>query len=408
MTEAWFGSPEEVKFCKKCVISNQRPSSCNEYFHTRESKHETIELDEDGICYACRVNEAKDKDIDWKDREEQLIQLLDEHRSKDGSYDVLVPGSGGKDSTFQAHVLKHKYGMHPLTITWTPHLYTNVGWRNFQRWLHKGGFDNYLFTPNPIVHRLMTKLAFENLLHPFQPFILGQKTFPLKMAKMLNIPLVMYGEMPGEYGAKVSINEKKFSTGKDGHSIDYLHGKDPDDLYMGGVQVRELKSKYGLKEGDLEAYMPMKLEDIQEKDIEFHYLGYYLRWTPQECYYYSVENIGFEANPERTEGTYSKYNSIDDKIDGYHYYTTFIKFGIGRATYDAAQEIRNHHLTREDGIALVKKYDGELPRKYFEEILEYMSLTEKQFHEICDKFRSPHLWDKKDGKWNLKHKIWEK
>ena len=136
-----------------------------------------------------------------------------------------------------------------------------------------------------------------------------------------------------------------------------------------------------------------------------HYLGYYIKWTPQECYYYSVENAGFEANPERTEGTYSKYNSIDDKTDGYHYWTTFIKFGIGRATYDASQEIRNKHINREEGVALVNKYDGEFPIKYFKEFLKYLDLEKDEFFDIADRFRSPHLWEKINNKWILKHKV---
>jgi len=407
--EAMFGLPQEVRFCKKCVISNQRPSSTNEYFHTSDTKHETIKFDEKGVCYACRVNEAKDTAIDWEKREGELREVLDKYRSKDGSYDILVPGSGGKDSAFQSHVLKYKYNMHPLTVTWSPHIYTQIGWKNFQNWLHKGGFDNYLFTPNPKIHRLLTKLAFENLLHTFQPFILGQKTFAPKMAAKFRIKLIMYGEMPGEYGANVPITESKFrSSGstKDGFSTDYALGRDVKELYMGGVHIREIMDKYKLTLGDLEPYLPMDPAIIKDNNIEFHYLGYYLKWTPQECYYYAVENTGFEANPERTEGTYSKYNSLDDRIDGFFYYTTFIKFGLGRATYDAAQEIRNHHLTREEGVGLVKRFDGEFPKKYFQEILEYMGLTEERFWETVDKFRSPHLWEKKGNQWILKHHVW--
>ena len=138
-----------------------------------------------------------------------------------------------------------------------------------------------------------------------------------------------------------------------------------------------------------------------------HYLGYYLKWTPQECYYYAVDNGNFESNPERMEGTFSKYNSIDDKIDGFHYWTTYIKFGIGRATYDAAQEIRNGHLTRDEGVALVKRYDGEFPQKYFDEFLQYISVSQDEFFDIVDQFRSPHLWEKIDDSWKLKHRIYD-
>ena len=122
-----------------------------------------------------------------------------------------------------------------------------------------------------------------------------------------------------------------------------------------------------------------------------------------------MENGNFNPNPERTEGTYSKYASLDDKIDGFHYYTTYIKFGIGRATYDAAQEIRNGHLTREEGVRLVHKYDGEFPEKYIAEFLEYCDLTMDEFNGIIDKNRSPNLWKKADeehNRWELKHKVW--
>jgi hypothetical protein len=134
-----------------------------------------------------------------------------------------------------------------------------------------------------------------------------------------------------------------------------------------------------------------------------------LRWTPQEVYYYAVENTGFKARPFRTQGTYSKYNSIDDKIDDLHYYTTFIKFGIGRATYDASQEVRNKHLTREDAVALVKKFDGEFPDKYFNEIMDYLDINPDYFRTVLtDRFRSPHLWTKsQNGEWKLRHSVWE-
>ena len=148
-------------------------------------------------------------------------------------------------------------------------------------------------------------------------------------------------------------------------------------------------------------FLPADYKEIEKSKIEVRYLGYYLKWIPQEAYYYAVEHTGFKARPFRTQGTYSKYNSIDDKIDDLHYYTTFIKFGIGRATYDASQEIRNKHLTREEGMILVKKFDGEFPDRYFDEVLSYLEIKPEKFFNLCDKFRSPHLWKKVDNEWKL-------
>lgn len=397
---AYFGLPHNVKFCKKCVMSNQRPTSAIEFKHTKDSKKTTMNFDDEGVCDACRNAETKEA-IDWEKREKELLQLLDQHRSKDGSYDCLVPGSGGKDSAFQAHVLKYKYGMHPLTVTWPPILYTDYGYKNFKNWIDSG-FDNISFNRNGKTMKLLTKLSIENLFHPFQTFILGQKNLAPKIASKYGLSLIFYGENEAEYGNPIADNSTSL------RDKSYYSYKNLDEIYLGGVSIRELQEKYNVPLNDLLSFLPADAKEMERSDIEVHYLGYYLRWTPQEVYYYAVENTGFHARPFRTQGTYSKYNSIDDKIDDLHYYTTFIKFGIGRATYDASQEIRNKHLTREDGVALVKKFDGEFPDRYFAEIMEYLDINPDYFrNELTDKFRSPHLWGRNDsGEWQLRHNVW--
>lgn len=395
----FYGLPEKVVFCSKCVISNQRPNSTVEFKSKADEKKSTIAFGDDGICDACRYQDIKGREIDWAAREESLLRLLDRFRKSDGGYDVVVPGSGGKDSAYTSHMLKYKYGMNPLTVTWAPHKYTDIGFKNFENWIHVGGHDNILFTPNGLLHRYLTKLAFENLLHPFQPFIVGQRIIGPRIAKLFGIPLVMYGENQAEYGNNVNDNyeprmDKKF------FSVDKI-----EDMGLGGVSVKSILDKTDFTINDFSPYIPPSIEELESAKVEVHYLGFYLKWDPQECYYYAVENTGFQANSERTPGTYSKYSSIDDKIDMFHYYTTLIKFGIGRATYDAAQEIRNGKITREEGVHLVKKYDQEFPQKFFSEFLEYVSLSESEFWDIIDKKRSPHLWEKSGNDWKLKYQV---
>ena len=414
--QAKYGLPSEVVFCKRCVISNQRPNSAVEYSHTKDTKKKTIGFDDDGICDACRFAEKKNEVIDWVERERQLKDLLDRHRSKDGSYDCIVPGSGGKDSFYASHILRNKYGMHPLTVTWAPHIYTEWGWRNFQRWIH-AGHDNYLLTPNGRVHRLLTRLAVENLFHPFQAFMLGQKAIAPKLSALFKVPLVLYGENEAEYGNPIEDTE---SANRD---WSYFTASDQSKVSLGGVTVPNLRKYFGLSEHDLNPYMPADPDQISKNKTEVHYLGYYLKWHPQSCYYYAVEHGGFEASPERTPGTYSKYNSIDDRIDDFHYFTTGIKFGIGRATYDAAQEIRSGDITRDEGVALVKRYDHEFPERFAGEIFKYLSIPENEFPEasqmfeepmmtrdyfmkLADQFKSPHLWVWKDDRWSLRHAVW--
>ena len=396
-----FSAPEKVVFCKKCIISNQRPNSTIEFASKNTFKKETIDFNQNGICSACEYNEIKENKINWNAREKELTDLCNKHRKKNG-YDVIVPSSGGKDSGYVAHMLKYEFGMNPLTVTWAPHLYTEIGWKNLQDFINIGGFDNILFTPNGKLHRYLTSLAFKNLLHPFQPFIIGQKIVGPLMALKFNVPLVMYGENNGEYGNKIKDNYKPKMDNV------FFSNQDINKIYLGGKSISSVLKETKFKLNDFAPYIPPKIEEFKKKKVEVHYFSYYKKWDPQESYYYAFTNTGFKPNTERTSGTYSKYSSIDDKIDDFHYYTTYVKFGLGRASYDAAQEIRCGKITREEGLSLVKKYDHEFPKKHFKNFLEYINIKEDEFWKIVDNYRSPHLWENKNKEWKIKHTVFEK
>ena len=415
--EAKFGLPQQVRFCKKCVISNQRPNSAIEYAHTKDTIKKTIHIDEDGICDACKHAKNKKSSIDWDEREKEMRELCDKHRSKDGSYDCIVPGSGGKDSFYSSWVLKYKYGMHPLTVTWSPHMYTIWGWNNFQKWIHSG-FDNYLCTPNSRVHQLLTRLAVENLFHPFQPFIFGQKYFAPRIALLHNVKLVFFGENEAEYGNPFHDN----SDAKRDWS--YFSSEESSNIFLGGTSIDDLTKYFGLKQNDLFQYLPCDPSEIEKNNIEVHYTGYYEKWHPQSNYYFAVEHGDFEVCPERMPGTYSKYCSVDDKMEDFNYYTTGIKYGLGWSSYVASQEIRSGDITRDEGIALVKKYDLEFPERFLEDFLDYISIDPKKmpeaaaqfdkpivdrdyFMNLHDRFRSPHIWKYDNGSWKLRHTVWD-
>ena len=392
---------KEVKFCVKCVESNQRFLGSVTHEDKKDKFQRRTLFDEGQVCSACLYYDYK-KQINWDERERELIELLDQHRSQDGYYDVLVPGSGGKDSRFVAYVLKEKYKMNPLTCTWAPHMYTDVGWRNYIQWVDSG-YDNYFHKPDGKIHRALTKLSFKNLLHPFQPFAQGQVYFPLRVALEKKIKLVIYGDSQAERGSGGNIHSynNKFLN----HSL-YTY-KNEEDLYYGGYSLKELE-KLGIFKKDLIPYLPLKEEDFLGSNTKVLQLPYFINYNPQTNFYFAKEKTNFEVNPQgRSEGTYTKYASLDDKIDGLHHYTWYIKTGRGRATEDAALEIRNEIITRNEGVALVKKYDGEFPKLFFKDILEYLDMNEDEFNETIDSFRPEHLWKKVGSKWELKHAVWK-
>lgn len=372
--------PAEVQFCRLCTVSNQRPR---------------IQFDSKGVCSACRFSAQKKNVIDWEKREKELLVLCDRYRNSTGYFDVVVPCSGGKDGSFVAHQLKYKYGMNPLTVTWSPLRPTEIGRKNLDSFL-ASGFSHILGTADPLVTRKLTELSTKIVGDPFQPFIYGQTNFPLQIAVKFGIPLIMYGENGEvEYGGDMKNADQPTRDITD-HEKHYFSN-----------YPLEVWTKYGLKKSDLRAFDAPNHKDIVDAKIKIHFFSYYKKWDPQENYYYCREHTGFTPNSERTEGTYSKYASIDDRFDGFHYYMGYIKFGIGRATADSAHEIRDGKITREEGVALVKKYDGEFPEKYYQEFLSFCNISDHEFNCIIDSWRSDHIWRKEGNYWKLRHPVWE-
>jgi N-acetyl sugar amidotransferase len=385
--------PKHVQFCKKCVVSNQRPR---------------IHFDEQGICGACRYAELKGTGTDWPSRERELRELCNHHRRSDGTFDVIVPSSGGKDSTRVAHELKYKYGMHPLTVTWAPFEYTPIGFRNFRQFIKVGGFNNLMAWPNGHLHRKLSRIALEAVGDPWQPFTYGQMCFAFHIAKNFNVKLVFFGEN-GE--AEYSGDPRVYNLRGMPYEIwaeQYFKGVLVNDLIQYGLEETDYFTEKDYDESDLTFYQPPDADAMRRLGVEFHWFSYYTKWVPQENYYYATEHAGFQANPEgRSEGTYSKYASLDDQMDGFHFYLAFLKFGIARTTSDAAHEVRDGHLTREEGAALVRRFDGEFPRRWFKEFLEYIDITEEQFWDIVDRFRQPHIWRKEGGVWMLNKAVYD-
>ena len=348
-------------------------------------------------------------------REFELKELCDKFRSRNGSYDVVVPGSGGKDSFYASHILKTKYNMNPITCTFSPHIYTEWGKKNFYNWIN-AGFSNYLFTADNRIHRIITRIALENILHPFQPWVLGHMNFPIKFAKLMKIPFMMYGDNSAEFGTSHDTNDSNLTS-------NLFTCKNIDEIFISGYPVNKLKKDLKLTDAELDPYIPITNEDFKKAKIKYCTLSYFIKWSNQNNYYYTIENSeNFTLSSERTSGTYTKHQSIDDKLDDLHYYTTLIKFGIGRAVYDAANDIRCGDITIEEGKNLINKYHLEYPKRFMIELCEYLTInpnqtkniknfikspifTEDYFNELCDKFRSPHIWKYENNGWKLRNPI---
>lgn len=382
--------PKEVVYCKNCVTSNQRPR---------------IRFNEQGVCSACEYAHEKDHIIDWDARERELQELCDRHRSSDGSYDVVVPGSGGKDSAFVAHQLKARYGMHPLCVTWAPFEHTDIGWYNLQAFV-RSGFPNIMAMPDGEVHRKLCRLSFELIGDPFLPFIFGQKAYAYHVALQHGVKLMFYGENGEvEYGGSEKYKYAP-KEGPDDWEAQYFKGASVDTLLQTGIEMGVFAEDEVSPEA-LWWYKPPHPDRIKAAGLEMHWMSYYQRWIPQENFYYASTHTGFVPNNEgRSEGTYTRHSSLDDKVDGFHYYLAFIKFGLGRTTRDCMTDIYRGHLTRDEAVQLVRRFDGEFPAHHYEHFKAYLGITDEQFWTVINAYRSlSNVWEEVDGEWRLKVQV---
>jgi N-acetyl sugar amidotransferase len=359
-------TPDHVQQCTRCVVTNQRPR---------------ITFDAEGVCSACRYAERQQY-VNWDNRREALEVLLKRHRLKDG-YNCIVPASGGKDSSTVAWRLKNEFGMNPLLVKWAPFVYTDIGRKNMDALVH-AGFDVVEMTTNGHLHRKLARLSFEYLGDHFQPFVYGQLAWPMHMAAMLDVQLV-FGAENGEaaYGGDGSANDARSWAYQDWERV-----------YLKGVGLRRLieigKNLGALTDAEIRSLSPFYTLPMYMPRVEYHWLAYYLPHHPQGNFYFAQEHCGFTPNPERNVGTFSKYASIDDATDDFHYLLGYAKFGIGRCVSDAAHEVRDGDLTREEALALVAKYDGEFPPKHkYDLFKDYLGLDDEQFGRVMDRFSRP-------------------
>ena len=356
-----------MKFCKKCLYPSTKPQ---------------LQFDERGICSACNNYKLKDE-VDWGKKKVDLLHILDKYKSKDGSkYDCIIPVSGGKDSTFQTYTIKETFGLNPLAVNFHPHDQTEIGRKNLEN-LKQLGVDCIEFSPNPIVYSKLAKFGLVELGDFQWPEHIGIFTVPVQVAVRYKTPLIIWGENPQlEYGQPTNIDtdtilDREWNEKNGGYFLDKIKPKD--------------MTKYGFKTKELIPYIYPSDDDIRRIGVTGIFLGSYIKWDLFKQLDF-VKELGFSENDEVKEGTYDKWENLDVYFTVFHDYFKFLKYGFGRTTDHASIEIRYERITREQGIELVKKYEGKIPRKYLDKFLKSADISEQEFHDICDKFTNKEIF----------------
>jgi N-acetyl sugar amidotransferase len=352
-----------------------------------------VVFDGEGVCNACRNSEEKER-IDWDARRNEFLSLIEPFRSHDGRWDCVVPWSGGKDSSTIAYRLKFEFGLNPLLVTFSPLLPNVVGEQNREAMIQLG-FDHLYVRPNQRVHRHLARRFFLERGNPKVAWDAGIHAVPIQVAVNYQIPLVFYAEHgESEYGGRVLSEESKRI--KDFTEVLEHHiGDDPHNWIEERVTA-----------ADLNPYLYPDLEKVRQANIRAFYFSYFFRWSMRRNFELIRTKIAFATHPAgRTVGTFTDFDSLDDKSDNLYYYLQYIKFGFGRAVRDACRMVQNGQMTREQAVELAHRYDGEFPEEFLEEMQEYLTMTRAELLAVIDKHRNPELWSKQGETWTLNYPV---
>ena len=368
---------KEVFWCSNCLNMSTRPR---------------ISFDARGWCNACQWMEEK-KNLDWGEREKELMQLLKKAQSKTSGYDCIVPVSGGKDGSYVSYQLKHKYGVNPLTVTVRPALEMKLGDTNLKTFVNSG-FDHIHITPNADVMRKLNKYGFIEKGFPYYGWLIAIHTAVLKIACNFGINLIFYGE-DGEVEYGGSTETKDVST------YDSLYQRR---IYLEDGYDTVLKT---IDADDSKLYFFRFPEKSELKKTVLTHWSYYDPWDSYRNYVVAKEHCGLEEKEFSNTGTFTNFAQNDQAFYAIHTYIMYLKFGFGRATQDAGIEIRRGAMDRDQALNLVRLYDNSYPEEFVHTYLNYYQMTRDEFDGTIDKWANNKLFEKINDRWTPKFKVGE-
>lgn len=367
-----------LKFCKKCLMSNARPR---------------ISFNNKGICNACNYL-AEQKKINYNDRKKELEEILDKYRSKNGYYDCIVPWSGGKDSSYIAHRLKFEFGMNPLLVTFAPLIPTHVGQINRENLVNLG-FDHYYFRPNQKISKLLSKRFFFERGNPKVHWDAGIKSIPLRVSLEKKIPLIFYAEHGESHYGGNPLHEKSSKLLDLNEIYENNIGDDPKNWIDENIT-----------ENDIFPYTLPTEKELKKNNTRAYFFAYFDNWNVYNNFEYIKSKTNFCTHPKgRTPGTFTNFDSLDDHIDQVYYHMQFIKFGFGRASRDGSRQLQNELITKDKFIEYVEKYDDEITTDDIIHFCEYINISTGEFSDLVDKHKNEEIWKKTSNGWELKFKI---
>jgi N-acetyl sugar amidotransferase len=345
-----------------------------------------IYFNKNGICNACAWSEEKKK-INWNLKKKELLEVLKKYKKKNNTdFDCIVPVSGGKDGSYVAYKLKHEFGMRPLTVTSRPPLTLEVGNKNLENFV-RSGYDHIHVTPNEEVMKIFNKKGFIDMGSPYYGWLVSIFSVVVKISLLFKIPLIFYGENGEvEYGGNLKKNIPKVSLSE---IFDIFLESGYQKIY------KELQKK------NKDLYW-FELPKSKEKNFFITHWSYFEAWDSYKNYLVAKKHCGLTEAATTNPGTFTNFAQTDQALYSLHTYLMYLKFGFGRATQDVGIEIRRGAMTRDQGVNLVKLYDGKFPDYFLETYLKYYEMKKVDFDKVLDKWVNKKLFYKCE-----KRKLWK-
>ena len=349
-------------------------------------------LNEKGLCNACRSQESKRK-INWKEREAQLCELTSRIKQQNnGTYDCLVPVSGGKNSWYQAYTMAKKHKLKILGCTLGAHIPTKEGISNLNKMIESVDMDLIKITLKPSVYKSLRRKTFFRQGEPNWSEHLAMFSATTNIAQIYDIPLIVWGEdFSFEFGGIQTKISKADASDIDKN--DLIKDKVVDDFLDDDIRKRDTF---------FYRYPDLNLED--GRALSSIYLGHFDFWDGKKQYEI-VKKMGFTGREEGSlSGNYIDYDNIDEKLCEINIWLKYIKFGFWRSTDQTCYDIWNERLNREDAIEIVNQLRDQFPNEYFDDFLRFHDITENEFWEVVEEFRNRDIWKKDNsGEWKLKN-----
>lgn len=361
-----------MRWCQRCVLPDTRPN---------------LRIDADGVCNACRTHESK-AHIDWDQRRASLERIADSVRGGSQGYDCIVPVSGGKDSTWQV-VRCLELGLRVLAVTWRPPGRTAIGEANLRN-LVSLGVDHIDYSINPDIEARFACHTFSTIGSTAVPMHLALFGIPLTLAVRLRVPLVIWGENSAfEYGSTHEADTGVLLDGAWLRRYGVTNTTGVDDWISEDLPQR-----------DLVAYRIPSDQELAEAGVRAVFLGWYLRWDPEDTRRVA-EAHGFQAADKARTGYYD-YADIDDEFISLHHWMKWYKFGFTRLFDNLSLEIRNNRMTRVEALDIIRRTEITPPQDDIEAFCRFVGQSDDWFHETAETFRNPKIWEhNRQGQWYI-------